>query len=98
MCVGLVALGHVGSSQARDRTYGPCVGGRFLTIGPPGKSPVGFKLSHLFFNYSVSKHRRLVAISVTEVLHNQPNLTNFFNRLSGKVSSSIAAVLRGFPK
>ena len=34
---GLVAPQHVGSSQSRDQIHVPCIGGGFLTTGPPGK-------------------------------------------------------------
>ena len=32
---------HVGSSQTRDQVHVPSLAGRFLTTGPPGKSPFG---------------------------------------------------------
>ena len=37
-CRLLVALWHVGSSPTRDWTCVPCLAGRFLPTGPPGKS------------------------------------------------------------
>ena len=36
---GLVAPWHMGSSRTRARTHVPCIGRRFLTTAPPGKSP-----------------------------------------------------------
>ena len=44
---GLVALQHVGSSRTQIRTVSPALAGRFLTNGPPGKSPL--TLSELQF-------------------------------------------------
>ena len=37
-CTQLVDLWHL-DSLTRDQTWVPCIGSRFLTTGPPGKSP-----------------------------------------------------------
>ena len=37
-CTGLVPPRYVGSSRTRARTRVPCIGRRFLTTAPPGKS------------------------------------------------------------
>ena len=38
--MGLIASKHVESSWTRDRTSVPCIGRRFLSTEPPGKSPI----------------------------------------------------------
>ena len=46
-------LGHAGSSWTRDQTHAPALVGRFLTIGPPGKS----YMYYLFIFYVLYLHK-----------------------------------------
>ena len=50
---GLVVPEHVGSSWTRDYTHVPCIGGGFLTTGPPGKSLVLNILNTCFHKWCI---------------------------------------------
>ena len=47
----LVPLRHVGSSRPRDQTHGPCMRGRFFTIGPLRKSRLLLFLNAVLLAY-----------------------------------------------
>ena len=70
--MGLVALLHVESSRIRDQTQVPCIGRKFLTTGPPGKSSP-------FLNHHHNHHHNLKGCTraIRVVQGRSPQVTHF---------------------